>query len=139
MSISDHFLSFYLLILPYLSDGRKTHQTIPKAHLHLIPAFEDPFSRLIIDCVGALPKTKSGHECLLTTMCVPTLSQEAIPLKNIKNKNIVKALINCFTFVGLFSRIRAQISCIEFFSRSCMSWAILSIQGHLTILKIKVP
>ena len=38
----------------------KPNQTIPKAYLKPIPAFDEPFSRIIIDCVGPLPKTKSG-------------------------------------------------------------------------------
>ena len=46
----------------------KPNQTIPKAHLQPIPAFDEPFSRIIIDCVGPLPKTKAGHEYLLTIM-----------------------------------------------------------------------
>ena len=35
----------------------KPNQTIPKAHLQPIAAFDEPFSRFIIDCVGPLPKT----------------------------------------------------------------------------------
>ena len=34
----------------------KLNQTIPKAPLKHIPAFEKSFSRVIIDCVGPLPK-----------------------------------------------------------------------------------
>ena len=79
----------------------KPNQTIPKAHLQPIPAFDEPFSRIIIDCVGPLPKTKSGNEYLLTVMCASTRFPEAIPLRNIKTKNIVKALVKFFTFVGL--------------------------------------
>ena len=120
----------------------KPNQTIPKAHLQPIPAFDEPFSRIIIDCVGPLPKTKSGHEYLLTIMCASTRFPEAIPLRNIKTKNIVKALVKFFTFVGsqsLFSRIRALILCLEFFNRSYTSWALLNINRHLIILKVKVP
>ena len=47
----------------------KPNQTIPKASLQPIPAFDEPFSRIIIDCVGPLPKTKSGCQYLLTIMC----------------------------------------------------------------------
>ena len=79
----------------------KPNQTIQKAHLQSVPAFDEPFSRIIIDCVGLLPKTKSGHEYLLTIMCVSTRFPEAIPLRNIKTKNIVKALVKFFTPVGL--------------------------------------
>ena len=52
-------------------------------------------------CVGPLPRTKSGNEYLLTIMCTSTYFPEAIPLRNIKTKSIVKALIKFFTFVGL--------------------------------------
>ena len=79
----------------------KPNQTIPKAHLQPIPAFDEPFSRIIIDCVGPLPKTKSGCQYLLTIMCASTRFPEAIPLRNIKTKTIVKALVKFFSFVGL--------------------------------------
>ena len=79
----------------------KPNQTIPKAHLQPIHAFDEPFSRIIIDRVGPLPKTKSGCQYLLTIMCASTRFPEAIPLRNIKTKTIVKALVKFFTFVGL--------------------------------------
>ena len=79
----------------------KPNQVIPKARLQLIPAFDELFSRIKIDCVGPLPKTKSGNEYLLTIMCASTRFPEAIPLRNIKTKTIVKALVKFFTFVGL--------------------------------------
>ena len=79
----------------------KPNQTIPKAHLQPIPAIDEPFSRIIIDCVGLLPKTKSGCQYLLTIMCASARFPEAIPLRNIKTKTIVEALVKFFTFVGL--------------------------------------
>ena len=82
----------------------KPNQTIPKAQLQPIPAFDEPFSRILIDCVGPLPRTKSGNEYLLTIMCTSTRFPEAIPLRNIKTKSIVKALIKFFTF-GRSSKI----------------------------------
>ncbi|MCG8117700.1 MAG: RNase H-like domain-containing protein [Candidatus Thiodiazotropha endolucinida] len=86
----------------------KPNQTIPKAHLQPIPAFDEPFSRVIIDCVGPLPRTKSGCEYLLTIMCASTRFPEAIPLRNIKTKTIVKALVKFFTFVGLPKSIQSD-------------------------------
>ena len=79
----------------------KPNQTIPKAQLQPIPAFDEPFSRILIDCVGPLPRTKSGNEYLLTFMCTSRHFPEVISLRNIKTKSIVKALIKFFTFVGL--------------------------------------
>ena len=86
----------------------KPNQKIPRAPLHPIPAFEEPFSRVIIDCVGPLPKTKSGNEFLLTIMCASTRFPEAIPLRNIKAKTIVRALIKFFTLVGLPKSIQSN-------------------------------
>ena len=79
----------------------KPNQKIPKAHLQPIPAFEEPFSRIIVDCVGPLPRTKSGNQYLLTIMCASTRFPEAIPLRNIKSKSVVKALVKFFTLFGL--------------------------------------
>ena len=79
----------------------KPNQNIPRASLKPIPAFEEPFSRIIIDCVGPLPKTRSGNEYLLTIMCASTRFPEAIPLRNIKAKTIIKALTKFFCTVGL--------------------------------------
>ena len=102
----------------------KPNQTIPKAQLQHIPAFDEPFRRIRIDCVGPLPRTKSGNEYFLTIMCTSTSFPEAIPLRNIKRKSIVKALIKCFTFVGLpnqFSLIKGQILCLVYSNRLCMN------------------
>ena len=79
----------------------KPNPTLPKAPLQPIPAFEEPFSRVIIDCVGPLPKTKSGNQYLFTVMSASTRFLEAIPLRNISAKTIVKALIKLFTLTGL--------------------------------------
>ena len=86
----------------------KPNQTIRKAQLQPIPAFDEPFSRILIDCVGPLPRTKSGNEYLLTIMCTSTRFPEAIPLRNIKIKSIVKALIKLFTFVGLPKSVQSD-------------------------------
>ena len=56
----------------------------------------------------ALPKTKKGCEYLLTIMCASTRFPEAIPLRNIKAKTIVNALVKFFTFVGLPKSIQSD-------------------------------
>ena len=86
----------------------KPNQKIPTAPLKPIPAFDEPFSRVIIDCVGPLPKTKSGNQYLLTIMCASTRFPEAIPLRNIKAQTIVKALTKFFTLVGLPKSIQSD-------------------------------
>ena len=86
----------------------KLNQVKPRAGLQPIPAFDEPFSRIIIDCVGPLPKTKSGNEYLLIIMCASTRVPEAIPLRNIKTKTIVRALVKFFTFIGLPKSVQSD-------------------------------
>ena len=86
----------------------KPNQVIPKAPLKSIPAFKEPFSRVMIDCVGPLPKTQKGNQYLLTIMCVSTRFPEAIPLRNIKPKTIVQALTKFFTLFGLPKSVQSD-------------------------------
>ena len=79
----------------------KPNQGIPQTPLHPIPAFEEPFSRILIDCVGPLPKTKSGNEYLLTLMCASTRYPEANPLRKINARSVIKALVKFCTTFGL--------------------------------------
>ena len=93
---------------PYQVVG-KPNKTILRAPLHPIPDFDEAFSKVIIDCVGPLPKTKAGNEYLLTIMCSSTRFPEAIPLRNIKAKRFVEHLVKCFTFVGLPKAIQSEL------------------------------
>jgi len=79
----------------------KPNQHPPVVPLVPIPAIEEPFSHIIVDCVRPLPKTRAGNQYLLTMMCASTRFPKAIPLRNTKADKIVKALIKFFTFVEL--------------------------------------
>ena len=59
--------------------------------MHPITAFEQPFSRILVDCVGPLTKTKS-EKCICLPLC-----------------NIYKVLIKFFTVYGL----RKEVSLIR--------------------------
>ena len=59
----------------------KPNQKIKPAPLQPISAIGEPFSKIMIDCVGPLPKTRSGNQYLLTIMCCSTRYPEAIPLR----------------------------------------------------------
>jgi hypothetical protein len=86
----------------------KPNQKILVVPLQPIPAFEEPFNRVIVDCAGPLPKTKSGNQYLLTIMCASTRFPEAIPLRKITAPVIVKALIKFFTFAGLPKSVQSD-------------------------------
>ena len=90
----------------------KPNQVITPAPLCPFPVMGQPFEKVIIDCVGPLPKSKSGNQFLLTVMCASTRFPEAIPLRRITAPVITKALVKFFTVLvclGLSSQIRAQI------------------------------
>ena len=71
------------------------------APLKPITIKERPFERVIMDCVGPLPRTKSGNRYLLTIMCASSRIPEAIPLRAISTKKVVESMINFFVKVGL--------------------------------------
>ena len=87
----------------------KPNQVIPKAQLKPVPLVEEPFSRLIIDCVGPLPKTASGKEYLLTIMCSTTRYPEAVSLRNIKAKPICDAVSDLFGRFGFPKEIQSDL------------------------------
>ena len=79
----------------------KPNQVIPPAPLKPVPVMGEPFERILVDCVGPLQRSKSGHIYLLTLMCAATRYPEAIPLRTLKTHTIVKALIKLFSTFGL--------------------------------------
>ena len=79
----------------------KPNECIPTAPLQPIPVLTEPFEKIIIDCVGPLPKTRKGNQYMLTILDPTTRYPEAYPLKNISTKSIVKCLLHLFTSVGI--------------------------------------
>ena len=79
---------------------------------------EEPFSYVVVDCVGPLPKTLEGSQHPLIIMCPSTRFSEAVHLQNIKTPKIVKALMKFFMFFGLphfFSQIKVSVLCLASF------------------------
>uniref|UniRef100_A0A3Q3SYM0 Gypsy retrotransposon integrase-like protein 1 n=1 Tax=Mastacembelus armatus TaxID=205130 RepID=A0A3Q3SYM0_9TELE len=86
----------------------KPNQLIPVAPLRPIPVAGEPFEHVIIDCVGPLPKTKSGNQYILTIMCAATHYPEAVPLRSLKARAIVRALVKFFSTFGLPKHIQSD-------------------------------
>lgn len=87
----------------------KPSQPIPRAPLIPIPTTYEPFSRLILDCVGPMERTKSGKSYLLTIMCVSTRFVEAIPLRDITASNIKEPLLKFFSTYGFPTVIQTDL------------------------------
>ena len=73
------------------------NQAVLVAPLQPIPAFDEPFSRFMLACVGPLPKASRGNQLLLTIMCAITHFPEAILLRKIMADSIVKDLVKFFS------------------------------------------
>ncbi len=78
----------------------KSKTMIPPAPLHPIPVMGEPHEKLILDCVGPLPRAKSGHQYILTMMCAATRFPEAVPLRSLKANIVIKEL-KFFSVFGL--------------------------------------
>lgn len=79
----------------------KPNQVIPPAPLSPIPVVDQPFDKVIIDSVGPLPRTKNGHQFILTIMCASTRFPEAVPLCKITAKAVIKVLTQFFSLFRL--------------------------------------
>ena len=120
----------------------KWMETIPRAYLQPIPAFDEPLSRIISDCVGPLPKTKTGCQYLLTIMCASTRFSEAISLRNIKTKIIVKARVKFFIDVGLPWSVQSDQGSnfmYEIFQQVMYELGFKQYKYPLINLEVKVP
>ena len=118
------------------------NETIPRAYLQPIPAFDEPLSRIISDCVGPLPKAKTGRQYLLTIMCASTRFSEAISLRNIKTKTIVKARVKFFTVVRLPWSVQSDQGSnfmYEIFQQVMYELGIKQYKYPLINQKVKVP
>ena len=79
----------------------KPNQKLKPAPLYPIPAIRQPFGHLIIDCVGPLPRSKSGAVYLLTVMCQATRYPAAYPLRTITTRSVVRALSQFMSIFGI--------------------------------------
>ncbi len=79
----------------------KPNQTLKPAPLCPIPAVGRPFEHLIIDCVGPLPRSRSGACYMLTVMCQSTRYPAAYPLRTITTRAVVRALSQFISVFGI--------------------------------------
>lgn len=79
----------------------KPNKNIKPPPLKPIPVAEDTFWKIMINCVGPLPKSRGGHEFLLTIICATIRYPEAIPLWKINAKSLVNTLVHFFTRYGI--------------------------------------
>ncbi|XP_076036846.1 uncharacterized protein LOC143022507 [Oratosquilla oratoria] len=102
-------------ILGIAHDGvaGKPHPSVKPFPLQPIPVIEEPFGRIVIDCVGPLPKTPRGNQFFFTMIDCATRYPEAIPLRRITAKNVVRALIHFFTQLIYGHEVRGPLKALK--------------------------
>ena len=73
----------------------------PKAPLIPLPVISEPFSRVAMDIVGPLPRSKAGYKYILVLCDYATRYPEAIPLRSIDAEHVADELIKLFARVGI--------------------------------------
>ena len=86
----------------------KPQPSLKPAPLIPISAFDEPFNRVLVDCVGPLPRTRYGHRYHLTIMDMSSRFPVAIPLSYITAKTVVEALVQFFTRYGLPKEVQSD-------------------------------
>ena len=76
--------------------------TAPKpVPMQQFPIVEEPFSIIVVDIVGPLPRTRNGNQYLLTIMCRATRYPEAIPMSSCSSKKLLPRLMDVFSKFGV--------------------------------------
>ena len=73
------------------------------AHVPMVPlpVVDGPFTRVAMDIVGPLPRSRSGNRYVLVMCDYATRYPEAVPLRNINAETIMEELVRIFARVGL--------------------------------------
>lgn len=103
-----------------------------KAPLVSLPIIDVPFSRIAMDVVGPLEKSRAGHRYILVICDYATRYPEAFPLRHTKARQIANCLIQLFSRVGIPKEILTDQG-TNFTSRKLRQvYSLLGIQGIRT-------
>ena len=77
------------------------HHRTPRAPMVPLPVVAEPFSRIAMDIVGPLPRSRSGNRYVLVLCDYGTRYPEAVALKSIDAVTVAEELMKIFSRVGL--------------------------------------
>ena len=80
---------------------KASKQRVKAAPLISLPVISEPFSRVAMDIVGPLPRSKAGHRYILVLCDYATRYPEAIALRSIDDEHIAEELMKLFSRVGV--------------------------------------
>ena len=80
---------------------KASKQRVKAAPVISLPVISEPFSRVAMDIVGLLPRSKAGHRYILVLCDYATRYPEAIALRSIDAEHIAEELLKLFSRVGV--------------------------------------
>ncbi len=78
---------------------------VRRAPLIPLPIMEEPFSRIAMDIMGPLPRSRSGNRYILVVCDYATRYPEAVPLRSIDAEHVAEELVKLFARVGVLEEI----------------------------------
>jgi hypothetical protein len=95
--LDDHVLT---LAQPFLTarTSKRDNVKVPMVKTTII---REPFSKIAIDIVGPLSRTKKGNKYILTVIDEGTRYPEAFPLPSIEAERMAQSLVQLFSRVGV--------------------------------------
>ncbi|KAL2103054.1 hypothetical protein ACEWY4_002222 [Coilia grayii] len=105
-----HWPGFYQHVIDYCKSCPECQLTSQanrgtKAPLVSLPIVDVPFTRIAMDIVGPLERSRGGHRYILVVCDYATRYPEAFPLRNTKARQIANCLIQLFSRVGVLREI----------------------------------
>ena len=92
-------ISEYCRSCPECQLSARSHRGL-KAPLISLPIIDVPFSRIAMDVVGPLERSRAGHRYILVICDYATRYPEAFPLRNTKARQVANCLIQLFSRVS---------------------------------------
>ena len=80
---------------------KTSHRKSPKAPMIPLPVMDVPFSRIAMDIIGPLPRSRAGHRYVLVVCDYATRYPEAVPLRTIDTEAIAEELVKIFSRMGI--------------------------------------
>jgi hypothetical protein len=80
---------------------KTANRKAPPAPLIPLPIISEPFSRIAMDIVGPVPRSRAGNRYILVLCDYATRYPDAVPLKSIDAEHVAEELIKVFARVGV--------------------------------------
>ena len=101
--------SLYRDVAEFIKSCTECQKVSPRrvkpAPLIPLPIIEEPFSRIALDVVGPLPRSRSGNRFILVMCDYATRYPEAVPLRSVDAEHVAEELVKLFTRVGVPAEI----------------------------------